>query len=147
MAIERFDGGYKFLSNPWPCRVTLDGITYPSAEHAFHAYKTRDLAVRARFAALATWREAKRLGRSVELRSDWDRARKPVMLVVVLMKFTQNPDLGARLVQTGDQLLVEGNYWHDNFWGNCTCPGCAPAEGLNYLGLALMGVREVVRAD
>jgi hypothetical protein len=147
MAIESFDGEYRFLSNFWLCPVTLGGVIYPSAEHAYQAYKTRDLAVRARFTALATPAEAKRLGRSVELRGDWDRARKPVMLVTVLMKFTQNPDLGRRLAQTGGELLVEGNHWHDNFWGNCTCSQCAQAEGLNYLGLALMGVREVVRAD
>ena len=36
---------------------------------------------------------------------------------VVRAKFTQNPHLARFLVETGDAELIEGNSWHDTFWG------------------------------
>lgn len=150
MAVDRFDGGYRFLSNFYPCPVTVGDITYPSAEHAYQASKTREFAIRNRVAALPTPGEAKRFGRRIELRSDWERAKKPVMLVVVLTKFTENPLLGAQLADTADMedpRLTEGNYWHDNYWGSCFCDKCTARPGLNYLGKILMAVREAVRCD
>ena len=150
MAIEQFTGEHRFLSNFYLCPVTVGGTTYPSAEHAFQASKTREFHLRQRVAALSSPRDAKRFGRSLVLREDWQQARKPVMLVVVLSKFTQNPLLGAKLADTADMedpLLVEGNTWHDNFWGRCACAGCAAEPGLNYLGRTLMAMRDAVRCD
>lgn len=37
--------------------------------------------------------------------------------------------------------IVEGNYWHDNYWGNCTCDKCKNIEGQNKLGKILMKIR------
>lgn len=158
MAIERFDGENRFLSNFWMVPVTIGDITYPSAEHAFQASKTLEFSLRNRIAGLKTPGEAKRFGRSITLRPDWERAKKPVMLVVVLTKFTEHPDLGARLADTADApdpRLIEGNTWHDNYWGSCSCERCARGfedmywadRGLNYLGRALMAVRDMVRCD
>jgi len=150
MAVDRFEGEFRFLSNFYPCSVTIGGIRYPSAEHAYQASKTLEFAIRNRIAALPSPGEAKRYGRRIELRPDWERAKKPVMLVVVLSKFTQNPLLGAQLADTADMedpLLTEGNHWHDNYWGSCSCPRCALQPGLNYLGRVLMAVRDAVRCD
>jgi hypothetical protein len=47
-----------------------------------------------------------------------------------------------KLLQTGKSVLVEGNDFHDNVWGNCTCPRCKDIEGENRLGRALMDLRE-----
>ena len=72
------------------------------------------------------------------------------MLLVVLSKFVQHPELGELLVQTEDAGLVEGNTWHDNYWGACICPKCGAGDlyyGLNYLGRILMMTRDVIRAD
>jgi len=49
------------------------------------------------------------------------------------------------LLATGDTKLLEGNRWHDNFWGNCDCPNCRDKPGLNYLGKILMRVRLELR--
>ena len=38
--IDSFSGEHKFLSNFYPCNVTLDDIGYPSVEHAYQAAKT-----------------------------------------------------------------------------------------------------------
>ena len=144
--ITRFDGEYRFLSNFWLCEVSLGGLIYPSSEHAFQAQKSLHLYERARVMDAPTPGDAKRMGRSLTLRPGWDVFRKQAMLTVLVAKFTQNPDLGERLVSTEDVPLEEGNHWHDNYWGACSCSRCA-GGGLNYLGRLLMAVRDVVRVD
>ena len=83
---------------------------------------------------------AKRMGRSIHLRADWDAVRIDVMLTLLRAKFSI-PTLAARLLDTGDAELVEGNTWHDNFWGDCHCARCAGIPGQNWLGAGLMVVR------
>ena len=89
---------------------------------------------------------AKRLGREVELRSDWDEVKFQIMMRLVMTKFLDHPELAKQLLATGDALLIEGNSWHDNIWGNCRCgrPECSE-PGLNWLGYILMAVRESLR--
>jgi hypothetical protein len=38
-------------------------------------------------------------------------------------------------------MLIEGNWWHDNFYGSCTCNKCVN-KGENNLGKILMKIRE-----
>ena len=64
------------------------------------------------------------------------------MEYVVECKFYQNPELLQKLIDTGDEELVEGNTWHDNFWGNCTCEKCRDIPGENHLGKILMDIRK-----
>jgi ribA/ribD-fused uncharacterized protein len=85
----------------------------------------------------------------VDLRPDWERIKKQVMLRVVLAKFARNPELAAELRETGNACLIEGNTWHDNYWGDCRCggPSCTGTDGWNYLGQILMAARMVLRDD
>ena len=55
------------------------------------------------------------------------------------LKFAQ-PYLRDLLIATGEQKLIEGNYWHDNFWGSCSCEKCGD-KGENHLGRLLMKLR------
>lgn len=133
--INEFRGEYRFLSNFWSCPVNYDGITYQNTEAAFQAQKCIDPADRARFAGLNP-SEAKRLGRRVKLRSDWETVKDQIMCQVVQAKFTQNPDLMAKLKATGDAILIEGNTWGDRYWGVCR------GAGQNKLGRILMALRD-----
>lgn len=144
--ITSFTGEYRFLSNFWPCDVKLGNIVFPSAEHGYQARKSLVPAVQVSVARLATPGEAKRYGRRIALRPDWEQVKKRTMLLVVLAKFVQHPDLAVRLAATEDTYLEEGNAWHDNFWGACGCDDHT-GEGLNYLGRILMMVRDIVRVD
>ncbi len=63
------------------------------------------------------------------------------MRKIVREKFIQNPNLKKALISTGKATLVEGNYWHDNTWGNCTCEKCKNIPGKNYLGTILEDIR------
>jgi len=62
--------------------------------------------------------------------------------MIVKLKFAQNPDLRKKLLATGTEELVEGNTWHDNYWGDCSCPECKNIKGRNQLGITLMRVRK-----
>jgi ribA/ribD-fused uncharacterized protein len=143
--IDLFTGRYAFLSNFYPSKIRLDGVVYPTAEHAFQAYKTDDLAQRMLIRQASTPKLAKRLGRQAPLRPDWERGKVEVMRQVLREKFRPERSgmLAGMLARTGDAWLVEGNTWHDNVWGSCRCgrPACNK-PGQNMLGQLLMEVRE-----
>lgn len=132
--------GYEFLSNFSWVEVGYRGVKYPSVEHAFQAAKTLILAERELIRACRTPHAAKRLGGPkakggiVTLRHDWDKIKLDIMLYLLRQKFSK-PELKAKLLATGDQELVEGNKWHDTFWGVCN------GIGSNHLGRLLMQVR------
>ena len=77
----------------------------------------------------------KKMGRSVSLRPDWEDIKDDVMLEGLYRKFT-NDELAEWLLDTGDEELVEGNWWGDRYWGVCN------GIGQNKLGKLLMKVRE-----
>jgi len=121
-------------------RLTVDGISFATVENAFQAAKTEDAEEKTRIAATTNPVVAKRLGRRVRLRPDWEGVKDKVMLEMLRLKFA-DPVLAARLLATGDAELVEGNRWHDNYWGSCACEKCGN-RGENKLGRLLMKVRE-----
>lgn len=145
MSINSFSGNYRFLSNFWLCSVPFDGIDYPSSENAFQAMKCKEHSYRWMFRDI-TPGAAKRLGKSVALREDWDEVRLNVMLGILRVKFFRHEDLRLKLIATGDQELIEGNYWNDTFWGVCPVPTrTIQGSGENHLGKLLMQVRDEAR--
>lgn len=138
--INSFSGEFAFLSNFWPASVEWAGIEFPTSEHAFQAAKTTSQEAAREIAALPTPGQAKRAGRKVAMRPDWDLVRISVMQSILFAKFRQNPDLAEKLLATGFAKLVEGNVWHDNFWGICKCANCG-SSGQNHLGESLQLVR------
>lgn len=133
--INSFRNEYYFLSNMYPCSVH----GYNCSEAAFQAAKCANIADREQFKGIDGL-EAKKLGRKVKMRPDWNEFRLEAMYKAVLCKFTENPELGEKLVATGDQMLYEGNSWGDRFWGVCD------GEGENNLGKILMRVRNELSA-
>jgi ribA/ribD-fused uncharacterized protein len=140
MSIAAFTGSHRFLSNFWPCRIEMDGMYYPSVEHAYQAAKTLDRKDRRIIQQQPKPGAAKRAGRRLtSLRPDWDDIKLGVMEQLVHYKFEHDPDLRTRLVSTYPEELVEGNTWGDRFWGVCD------GTGENHLGRILMRVREELR--
>lgn len=136
--IDSFTGEYRFLSNFFPTEVTYQGDIYNSVEQAYQASKTNDLGERARIRGEKSPGKAKRLGRRVTLRPDWEQVKLQVMHELVLQKF-QDKVLRAELLTTGDLELIENNWWNDYFWGVCR------GTGENHLGKILMKVRDQLR--
>jgi ribA/ribD-fused uncharacterized protein len=138
--IDFFDGEYAFLSNFYNASCIFEEKLYPTVEHAFQAAKSLDHAERDWIAAAGSPGLAKRLGRSVNLRADWEKIKFNVMEECLRSKFS-DPILKQKLLATGDEELVGGNYWHDNTYGNCSCEKCKDIVGRNMLGNILMKLR------
>ena len=129
----------------------IDGQRYATAEHFMMAEKAAlfgDLSARARVLEAPTPGAAKALGRGVFGFDEaiWTERRFSIVVRANQAKFTQNPELGAFLKQTGSRILVEASPV-DNIWGIGLAQDDARAnnpnqwEGLNLLGFALMEIR------
>lgn len=142
--ITKFEGEHAFLSNFF---VEPDGST---VEHEFQAAKVWALESKVAILSALTPGKAKRMGRNVRMRSDWSKreangqeVRVNIMRDLVFKKFWDSEELSGKLAATESAILIEGNHWHDNFWGDCSCSSC-PAPGENHLGIILMEVRLLV---
>lgn len=135
--ISSFRGEYGFLSNFYESVIFYNGMVFMNAEAAFQAQKSIHPKMRERFCRL-NGSQAKKLGRSVSLREDWNEVRIPIMRRILELKFS-NPQLKELLLSTGNEELVEGNTWGDKFWGTCN------GIGENNLGKLLMEIRESIK--
>lgn len=134
--IMEFRGAYHFLSNMYSAPFEWDGRRYKNSEAAFQSAKTMNPQERDAFSEM-NGVVAKRAGKKVLLRGDWEDVKDGVMEEVVRAKFSQNPELLEKLLATGDAELVEGNRWHDQYWGFDLLKGV----GENHLGMILMRIR------
>jgi ribA/ribD-fused uncharacterized protein len=134
--ITQFKGKYAFLSNFHPSPLRYMGLEFPTAEHAYQAAKTLDIKERRAIMKASTPGMAKSMGRKITLRDDWEEKKLKVMRMVVELKFSHNPDLVEKLLETTGAELIEGNWWGDTFWGVYN------GVGENHLGKILMAVRE-----
>ena len=138
--ISYFRGKHRFLSNFYLSPVEFGGLTYPTAEAAFQAQKCSDPADRVKYTRVKNPVKAKMMGKGETLPANWSQVSFDVMNAVLHSKFS-DPELAGMLLATGDAYLEEGNHWHDNLWGRCTCEGCREKESRNNLGRILMGIR------
>lgn len=137
--INSFSGGYRFLSNFYPCEIYYEGLYYPSVENAYQAAKTSDIKEKESMTRM-TAAESKKAGREVRLIPEFEIAKYFIMETLLRIKF-KHPDLLAKLKATTGE-LIEGNTWHDNIWGMCVCEQCANKEKHNWLGRLLMKIRD-----
>jgi ribA/ribD-fused uncharacterized protein len=144
--------GNPCLSQWWPALFSLDGISYPTAEHFMMAEKARlfgDEDSRAQILKAGNPKVAKQLGRQARNFNEqiWAEARFRLVVTGNLAKFSQNPELGKYLLGTGDKVLVEASPV-DRIWGiglaadNEQAMNPEQWRGLNLLGFALMEVRQ-----
>lgn len=137
MTIGPFIGKWEFLSNFHPSPVEFGGIVFSTVEHAYQAAKSHSHEQRKHIASLRTPGQAKRAGgRMVIDREAWEARKFDIMLSLVRAKF-QHPELRQKLIETGEEEIVEINHWGDKEWGRCSKTG----EGKNMLGKILMQVR------
>ena len=157
-----------FLSNFYPCEIRLDqsmlarliyqplwagleaaqrreleAVNYPTTEHAFAAMKAVDVHDYMQVALAPDADTAKALGRNVQLRPDWRRAKVSTMEALLAVKFAPGSDLAARLLATETKMLIEGTTWGDDVWGVAETDGCFVGE--NLLGVLLVERRGALR--
>ena len=137
----QFKDEYRWLSNFADCEVILDGVTYPSVENAYQAAKTIDLPARELFLDV-TAGKAKRLGKKIAIREDWESIKLEVMEGLLRQKFN-TPKFKTLLLQTKDEQIIEGNTWGDTFWGVDIHSG----KGKNHLGNIIMIIRRQLQVE
>lgn len=139
--INSFRGNYSFLSNFSAYGFNYKNIYFKNSEQAYQWEKAelqsdKDLILNANSAG-----ETKKIGHRIKVDiKKWDENKVNIMKNILTAKFNVE-HLKQRLLNTGDIELVEGNYWHDQIWGNCMCPKCKNKEGENNLGKILMEIR------
>lgn len=142
--IEAFQGPYRFLSNFWR---EPDGTC---VEVEYQRSKCKHQEDRSRFDNL-TPLEAKRHGHWLKeagrQRDDWYEVNVEILWFYVAKKFADHDVLWTHLLRTHTAALIEGNNWHDVFWGVCNGL-CFSAKtprhkpyGANGMGDILMLVR------
>ena len=136
--INNFKEEYYFLSNFSDSEFVHDGITWKTNEHFYQAMKSLDRNERIRIANLRTAGDTKKEGKKLSIRPDWEDVKIDVMRQGLRLKFDleTHPDLCRQLIETFPNMLVEGNWWGDTFWGICN------GQGMNWLGILLMERRE-----
>lgn len=150
------------LSNYYPCKIVMDGLRYPSAEHAYQASKFDDIAMKEIFCTVKLYpHQVAVIDDEFTIHNDTDKEvemgitpeqatllstkykhlKNPTfnklksMEKVLLAKFHQNDDLRQFLMDTKYHELIE-NSPTDNFWG-CGSDG----TGENHLGKLLQSIR------
>jgi len=149
---------FRFLSHFYASPIELDGETWATVEHFYQAQKSFDPRYRDAIRAAATPGFAKRFAappeaprrfsryswfrRNGELpRPDWHEAKLEIMRRADMAKFTQHPELAARLLQTRNAELIEDSPF-EPFWG------IGPdGLGLNWAGRVLMEVRSALALE
>lgn len=125
--------------------------TYPTIEHAFQAAKSLDIKERKHIANIGSPGAAKKAGRKVKLRLEWDEIKLAVMFICLCGKFREE-NWYQELKLTGEEEIIEWNHWGDKIWG---IPCDVTNEGLwipykkltgqNLLGRLLMYCRNFSR--
>ena len=134
--IKEFRGEYAWLSNFASVPILLDGIQYPSVEHAYMSAKSKDASWKELCASNISPGTLKQKSHHIIIRADWERIRINVMRECLVQKFSQNP-YKRLLIDTGDEHIQEGNNWNDRFWGVCLKTN----KGENTLGKLIMEIR------
>lgn len=135
--INQFKGEYDFLNNRFGCRFIWRGLKYGSAEAAFQSSKCEDESERKIFASCSADKAAIK-GKDLVPYPGWEEAQLDIMRSILKAKFEQSPALMAKLQDTRNCILINGNSKHETFWG----VDLYSWQGENKLGKLLMDIRE-----
>lgn len=113
---------------------------YFSGEHLFQSLKAQRLSEHEYVRCAANPFEAKRRGREVALRKDWEEVKGALMVAVLLLKFCQHKNLRKELIASHPQPIVEAR--KDPIWGQGS-----DGNGLNMMGHALVMARAILIAS
>jgi len=143
MAITSFRGEYGFLSNfsPYITEEYMEykGIKYPSNEHFYQAMSFADDDIKRQVANHPS-KGLKAFCRQFTIRDDWHDIKLDVMKIGLRYKFNI-PRYKQKLLATGNEEIIEGNWWGDTFWGVCN------GVGQNNLGKLLMDIRDKLNKE
>lgn len=139
------------FSQWYACKFTVDNVVYHNAEQYMMAQKAKLFGDTVIYKLLLTThnpKTAKQLGRKINNYNEdvWIANREEIVYNGNLAKFSQNPDLKSKLLDTKNAMLVEASPY-DKIWGigiGVSHPDFSNPKkwkGLNLLGKTLMKVR------
>ena len=143
MAIDNYRGDYAFLSNFYYSPITvrmeyLPGLfhrlAFPTLEHAYQASSVARFSDVLIIQSLREPGDAKRAAHEMQSVNDWHDRRLKVMNKLIDIKFWLDidvfthldgyiPEITKKLLDTGEEMLIEGNTWGDVYWGVCNGTG------------------------
>lgn len=140
------------FSQWWESAFEADGVKYNTAEHYMMAEKAKlfnDEEIYQKIIECKSPAAAKKLGRQVKnfKQELWEEHRFEIVKQANFLKFSQNAELKAFLIQTKKRVLVEASPV-DKIWGIGLAAEHNDAQnpqkwkGLNLLGFALMEIRD-----
>lgn len=135
------------LCNFYVYPLFYKGKMWQSSEAAFQAEKTLDEDFKEQIRMASHPTAAKKMGKAVPLRANWEEVKEQVMKDVCTAKFSDSK-MARQLLATGNAYLIEGVTWHDCEWGICILSGCHKCEakrGKNLLGKVLMEIRKELK--
>jgi ribA/ribD-fused uncharacterized protein len=153
--LEGFQGDFEFLSNF--CRHdSVLSLALPYGKKNAHQVISDNIEILFQAAKVDSWHDlafiiqcktpgqAKRNGRRIKLREDWEENKDKIMEDLVRQKFTRLPIFRQKLLSIPDDMyIVEMNYWNDTYWG----VNKRTFEGENRLGEILMKIRSELRSQ
>lgn len=138
--INRFKNEYHWLSNFYNCSVEINGLKYPSVEHAYQSEKSNDLEWKLYCQFTKSAGLVKIKSKELITIDCWHDIKLLVMEYLLRQKYYKEP-FKTLLLNTGNEYIEEGNYHNDEFWGVNLRTG----EGFNNLGLLIMKIREEIK--
>ncbi len=149
--------GKECLSQWYDCSFEADGVKYRTAEQYMMAQKALlfgDEDIFGRIMKAGGPDTFKKLGQQVRGFDEekWKASRSDIVIRGNMAKFSQNAELKAFLLGTGDKVLVEASPY-DKIWGIGIGADDKRAEnpnlwrGLNLLGFCLMEVRDKLKEE
>lgn len=120
-----------------------DGVFWKTSEHYYQAQKFKNKEVQKLIINAPTPKLASEIGRDrrYKIRDDWDEIKQDIMFEAVLFKFQANHDILFKLLETGDEEIIEKTE-KENYWG------CGPLkDGQNNYGKILAKVRNVLKKN
>lgn len=139
MTIKFYFSGFDVLDNFSAHSIIVDGIRYPTVEHAYQAIKCVNKDGREAIRNAISPTNAKYLSNIVYAEykdPNWEPNKLLIMEQLLNLKFDQHEDIQDALAATGSEDIQE-NSPYDSFWGRG-----ADNLGANHIGKIWMKIRE-----
>lgn len=117
--------------------IEWKGVLWMTSEHAYQAAKFDSQEIQEEIRNARSAHDAKKVAEmhSAEKKKEWEEIKLKVMEDILRAKLAQHPYVKKKLLQTGDQQLVEDS-WRDAYWG-----WGPDKNGANHLGKLWMKLR------
>jgi ribA/ribD-fused uncharacterized protein len=142
MPVHFYNQWYDVLNNFSANAVKIDGVIYPTGEHAYQAAKCTDPKGKKEILAATSPLQAKVIANqkyAMAKHANWNEVKLDVMESILRAKLEQHQEVREALLRSGDEEIAEDSPG-DTFWGRGT-----DGRGENQLGKLWMKIRSELK--